>query len=641
MIGSEFQQSPRSQIWRERLSAFRYLPPMLKLVWEAHKAYTVAMVVLRLVRSFTPVAILWVGKLIIDTIVALRDGSGNSRQLWNLIALEITIVVIHDLLARVSGLVEGLLANKFNIYISARLMAHAATLDLCYFEDPAFYDQLERARRQATNRLGLLDRLLSMAQDLMTFLSLSAALYMYSPLMLLLLTITVFPSFFGETHFITLEYILFHHWTSARRYLDYLCYVGTSKVTAKEIQLFGLAPWLISRFQRLSQKFYDESKRLSIRKVTVMESLSIIGILGYYTAYAMLLFRAVDGSITLGTLTFLISSFTRARDLINLQLMSVSNFFSHALYLKDLFDFFNIKPLITAQPGHLTIPRQIAEGIVFENVSFRYPGGEAWAVRQVSFNLRPGERIAFVGENGAGKTTITKLLARLYDPTEGRILLDGRDIREYDIQSFRRAIGVIFQDFVCYDWRFSENIGVGEIETVKSYLDSLEMLQSDNGQKSSRRGRVEKNTAVSSSIPLPIISAAEMSLASTLLPRFSEGYHQMLGRRFEHGIELSGGEWQKIALARAYMRDAQVLILDEPTASLDARAEYEVFKRFSRLVTGRMAVIISHRFSTVRMADRIIVLQNGFILEEGTHSDLIANRGLYEELFTLQAKGYH
>jgi ATP-binding cassette, subfamily B, bacterial len=278
------------------------------------------------------------------------------------------------------------------------------------------------------------------------------------------------------------------------------------------------------------------------------------------------------------------------------------------------------------------VPRPIREGFEFENVGFQYPGSDAWAVRHVSFTLRPGERVAFVGENGAGKTTLTKLLARLYDPTEGRILLDGVDLREYDINSVRRAIGVIFQDFVKYDLRFDENVGVGEIDEVRTYLDAPPEVEQESEAEGEGNGNGE--------VPGAIVSASEKSLASSLLPRFTKGYKQMLGRRFDEGVELSGGEWQKIALARAYMRDAQVLILDEPTASLDARAEYEVFIRFSQLVAGRMAVIISHRFSTVRMADRIIVLQNGMVIEDGSHQELVVRAGLYAELFSLQAEGY-
>jgi ATP-binding cassette subfamily B protein len=282
-----------------------------------------------------------------------------------------------------------------------------------------------------------------------------------------------------------------------------------------------------------------------------------------------------------------------------------------------------MRPTISSKPGARPVPKPIRAGFVFEDVGFLYPGSERWAIRHLHFAIAPGERIALVGENGAGKTTITKLLARLYDPTEGRILLDGVDLRDYDLASLREAIGVIFQDFVRYDMRFDENVGVGEIEGVTGYLAAVRDAPG-NG----------------TSPPPAIVDASDRSLASTLLPRFERGYRQMLGRRFEDGVDLSGGEWQKVALARAYMREAQLLILDEPTAALDARAEYEVFVRFNQLMAGRMAVVISHRFSTVRMADRIVVLGEGRVLEEGTHEALLAREGLYAELFEMQAAGY-
>jgi ATP-binding cassette, subfamily B, bacterial len=618
---------------RQRFAALRYMVPLVKLVWGANRTYSALMVALRLVRAAVPVATLWVGKLIIDTVVAALNSQPDYGRLWRLVALEVAIVVAGDLLARASSLVESLLSDLFTNYTSIRLMEHAAQLDLYHFEDPAFYDKLERARQQTTGRLGMLVQLIAMGQDALTLLLLGVALLVYSPWLLALLAVSALPSFFGETHFAALEYSLLFRYTPERRQLDYLRYVGASDKTAKEVQMFGLSRWLIDRFRALSVKFYEENKKLSIRKAIVSTGLSLIGTLGYYSAYVIILLRAVTGAITLGSLTFLAGSFSRSRSLIQNILMGASGIYQRCLFLKDLFEFFEMKPTITSPPGARAVPHPIREGFAFEDVGFRYPGSDSWAVRHVSFRLRAGERVAFVGENGAGKTTLTKLLARLYDPTEGRILLDGRDLREYDIKSVRRAIGVIFQDYVRYDLRFDENIGVGEIDEVRVYLDTPA-----NGNNSGKSDEAEAVQVVE--IPSPIVAAAEKSLASSLLPKFSEGYRQMLGRRFNKGIELSGGEWQKIALARAYMRDAQVLILDEPTASLDARAEYEVFVRFSQLVAGRMAVIISHRFSTVRMADRIIVLQNGAMIEDGTHAELVASGGPYAELFMLQAEGY-
>ena len=588
--------------------------------------------VLRLVRSFFPVGALWVGKLIIDTVLAIRGGTAGASHLWELVALEIAIVVAGEILARGSALIESLLGDLFSNVTSVRLMEHAATLDLYQFEDPAFYDQLERARRQTTSRIGLLAQLLSMGQDAVTLGSLGVALLVYSPWLLLLLAVAVVPGFLSETHFAGLEYSLLFRYTPERRRLDYLRYIGASDETAKEVQLFGLAPWLIERFRAISQRFYDENRRLSIRKGIVSTGLSLIGTAGYYGAYVVVLLQAIAGALSIGSLTFLAGSFARSRDLIQRLLLGASAIYEQCLYLKDLFGFFAMKPTILSRAGAPPVPRPIQEGFLFEDVGFRYPGSERWAVRHVSFRVSPGERIALVGENGAGKTTLTKLIARLYDPTEGRILLDGVDLREYDIHSLRSAIGVIFQDFVEYDLRFDENIGVGEISLVREYLDAHE----DDGASGNGAAGADQGGGV----PATIVSAAEKSLASSLLGRLTGGYRQMLGRRFEKGVDLSGGEWQKVALGRAYMRSAQVLILDEPTASLDARAEYEVFARFSGLVEGKMAIIISHRFSTVRMAGRIIVLKYGEVVEQGSHEELLGTRGLYAELFALQAQGY-
>jgi ATP-binding cassette subfamily B protein len=617
--------APRPPL-RERLAALRLVPRLLRLVWETQPAYTSAMIVLRLVRSVVPVTSLWVAKLIIDEVILLTRTGGSSRHLWVLVAIEMATVVGGELLARVSGLIEGLLSDLFTNRISIRIMEHAATLDLHMFEDPTFYDHLERARQGTTGRVALLSQLLGIGQSALTLASLSIGLAAQAPWLLLLLAIAVIPSFVGETHFAALSYSLLFRRTPQRRQLDYIRYVGASDETAKEVQMFGLAPWLIARYRGLSDRFYDESRALAIRKAVASSGLSLLGTLGYYAAYVAVLLRAVAGVISIGTLTFLAASFRQSRELIQQLLMSASGIYEQSLYLKDLFDFFDMKSSIRSASGVRPVPRPIRQGFVFEDVGFQYPGSERWAVRHLTFTLGAGERVALVGENGAGKTTLTKLLARLYDPSEGRILLDGVDLREYDVGDVRRSIGVIFQDFVQYDMRFDENVGVGEVESVRDYLDAepgAATRAGENGQP-----------------PETIAAASEKSLAASLLPRLPAAYRQMLGRRFENGVDLSGGEWQKVALARAYMRDAQVLILDEPTAALDARAEYDVFVRFNALMAGRMAVVISHRFSTVRMADRIIVLRNGEIVEQGTHENLVAASGLYAELFAMQAAGY-
>jgi ATP-binding cassette subfamily B protein len=649
---------------RQRVAALRYIPPFVRLVWETHRGFTLSMMALRLARAFIPVAVLWVGKLIIDSVVAARSGAYDPARLWRLVGLEILLALAGEVLSRVSSVIESLLGDLFSNRTSVMLMEHAATLDLYQFEDPDFYDRLDRARRQTTGRIGLLAQLLSMGQDSLTLLSLGAALLVYSPWLLLLLAVAVVPGFLGEAHYASLEYSLLFRRTPERRQLDYLRVLGAGDRPAKEVQTFGLAPWLVSRYRTLSERFYEENKKLSVRRSVVATLLSAVGLLGYYGAYAVILLRAVGGAISLGTLTFLAASFMRSRDLVQRLLSGASDIYSQCLYLKDLFDFFETRPTITSREGAPEAPRPAREGFTFENVGFRYPDSDAWAIRGVSFRLRPGERIALVGGNGAGKTTLVKLLARLYDPTEGRILLDGRDLREYDLASVRASVGVIFQDFVRFDFRLDENIGVGEIEDVREYLDAAEAAEAAAAEAAAGNGvpAASKETATTKAgvnektngdaektvelltetdeAPAPIAEAAHKSLAESLLPRLPRGFRQMLGKRFEGGVELSGGEWQKVALARAYMRDAQVLILDEPTSALDARAEFEVFHRFADLMRGRMALIISHRFSTVRMADRILVLDSGRIVEEGPHDELVERGGLYAELFELQAEGY-
>ena len=611
--------------WQGRFRALRSIPAFLRLVWETHRGYAVATIALRLLRAGIPVATLWVAKLIIDTVVSARMGRPNISRLWFLVGLELVIVFAGEVLDKASTAVEGLFGDLCSHHMSEKLISHAAKLDLRHFEDPAFYDQLERAQRQTTGRIGLLTQLLSVGQDFVTLVSLATAIFVYGPWLLALLVVAVLPGFFGEAHFSSLEYSLLHRMTPERRQLDYLQYVSASDKTAKEVQMFGLAGWLVGRYRLLAHRFYEANKRLAIRKGIAATALSLLGIAGYYAAYVVILWRGFYGVITIGTLTFLAASFSRSRTVTERMLLSAGNIYEQCLYIQDLLDFFRMQPAIVSPVDARPVPAPIRQGLVLEDIGFQYPGSNTWAVRHVNLRIAPGEKIALVGENGAGKTTLTKLLARLYDPTEGRILLDGMDLRQYDLDSVRHAFGVIFQDFVHYDLTLDENIGVGEIGQVKDYLDRL--VQSADGED-----RFSSHAA--------IMAAAKKSQAHSLVTHFSQGYRQMLGRRFEGGIDLSGGEWQKIALARAYIRNSQMIILDEPTAALDARAEYEVFKSFAELVAGQMVVLISHRFSTVRMADRIVVLEKGTVREEGTHDQLLSQKGLYAELFQLQAEGY-
>jgi ATP-binding cassette, subfamily B, bacterial len=605
--------------WRERLQALKHLPKLLRMVWETNPGYVVGILVLRIARSLVPLAVLWVGKLIVDEVVHAigvyqATGAVSWTRLAVLLGVELAIALVGEGLSRVSALLESLLGDLFANRTSVQLMKHAAELDLEQFEDAEIYDKLERARRQTVGRIGLFTMLLATLQDLITLITLAAALTVYVPWLLLLLVVAVLPSLLGETHFASLGYSLLYSWTPERRQLDYLRYIGASDISAKELKLFGLSDFLVGRYDRLSDQFYQANRNLAVRRSIASTLLSFVGTLGYYGAYAVIIYLTVVGHqspagvFTIGVLTFLAGSFRQSRDLIQRVLLSLSQVFEQSLYLEDLFSFLDIEPSIRRNPGAKQVPVPITQGFVFEGVGFRYPRAESWAVRNLNFALAPGERIALVGENGAGKTTLVKLLARLYDPDEGRILLDGVDLREYDVDSLRKNVGVIFQDFVRYDFALKENIAVGNI------------------------ARIEDDPAIR--------AAAERSLADSVAQRLAGQYDQMLGKRFEGGVDLSGGEWQKVALARAYMRDAQLLILDEPTAALDARAEYEVFLRFSELTKGRMAVLISHRFSTVRMADRILVLKGGELAEQGTHEALVELGGLYSELFQLQAAGY-
>ena len=605
---------------RERFDALRNLRPFLSQIWATSPSLTLATLALRLVRALLPVVMLYVGKLIIDEalrLVGLGTGLSSMREWWDsgllepllwLLAIEFGLAVLSDVLGRLVSLFDQLLSELFTNATSVRLMEHAATLDLEDFEDSELQDRLDRARRQTMGRMTLMSQLFGQAQDLVTILSFGAGMVVFAPWLIVLLAVALIPAFLGEAHFNALNYSLNFSWTPERRELEYIRQTGASVETAKEVKIFGLHSFLIGRFRELSDRFYRANRKLAVRRAGWGSVLTALGTLGYYVAYAYIAWRTVRGEFSIGDLTFLAGSFRRLRQLLEGLLVGFSQVAGQALYLDDLFSFFEIEPEITSPAEPRPFPSPLREGFVFEGVGFRYPGAERWAVRHLSFTLQAGEVLALVGENGAGKTTLVKLLARLYDPDEGRILLDGHDLKDYDLDVLRQNIGVIFQDFVRYHLTAAENIAVGQIEA--------------------RHDRAR------------IVEAARRSLADDVIAKLPKGYDQVIGKRFKNGVDLSGGEWQKVAIARAYMRDAQLLILDEPTAALDARSEFEVFQRFKELSAGKTAVLISHRFSSVRMADRILVLADGQVEAVGTHEQLLSQRGRYAELFELQAAGY-
>ncbi|MGH9614622.1 MAG: ABC transporter ATP-binding protein [Bryobacteraceae bacterium] len=595
--------------WRDRLSALKNIPPVLKLLWDASPKLAASELALRGLVALLPVATLYVGKLIIDLVANQFKHPGPvPGEIWWFLAAEFVLAGLGGTMGRAIDYCDGRIADHFAREVTVRVMAHAETLDLASFEDPVFYDKLERARVQATDRIGMLHAMGTLIQQAVTLISLSVAVIIFSPLLFAILIVTVVPAFLGESHFSFLGYALAYSVTPLRRELDYLRDLGTRKESAKELKVFGLGKYLQDRFKSINDEVIGRNRRLAIRRLRAGAILALLGSIGYYGSYAYVVFRTLEGALTIGDLTLLAGALAGCSAQIQALFSTFSGIADQALFLSDLIEFFSVKPKIAAAANPVAAPRRIRDGIEFRDVCFSYPGTSRLVINHLDFRMEPGERIALVGENGQGKTTIVKLIARLYDPNEGRILLDGIDLRDYDMATLHREIGVIFQDFMRYDLTARENIAVGRLEHMHD--DKL------------------------------LLEAARKSRAYEVIAKFPHGLEQMLGRRFEDGVDLSGGEWQKIALARAYLRDAQILILDEPTAALDAFAEYEVFNRFAELTKDKMALLISHRFSTVRMADRIVVLEGGAIQEQGTHQELIDRGGRYAGMFELQAANY-
>ncbi len=593
---------------KDSFKGWRSIPRFFSEIYRAAPGLFLINTIARFLKAFSPVVLLWIGKLIIDEIVRLLEvGAADIDQLWVFVGIELGVALLSDLLGRVVNLTDGLLGDLYSNSSSERIIRKAQELTLEQLEDPEFYDKLERARTQTNSRVNLMSNVLGQAEGLLSVSSLIAGLIYFEPWLIFLLILSVIPSFINEIKYSSDRYSLARSWTSERRELDYLRYIGANSQTAKEVKLFGLTGFIAKRFKNLAHEYYLLNRKLAIRQSVFGGLFNLLGIISYYGAYVLIIYQTLGGFLTLGELTFLSGSFNRLQG-------SLQSFFSRftrisesALYLKDYFDFIDLKiPVPELEP--IPMPEKIRTGFEFKDVHFTYPGAASPTLKGISFTLKAGEKMAFVGQNGAGKTTLIKLVLRFYEPTKGTILLDGTDISRFDKQAYRERFGVIFQDFFRYEFTIRENIAVGNIDA----LEDTPLIQ----------------------------EAARKSLADQVIAELSGGLEQQLGRRFNRGQDLSGGQWQKVALARAYMKDAEVMVLDEPTASLDARAEYEVFKRFIALTKGRTSIIISHRFSTVRMADRILVLEDGRILELGTHEELLQKDALYAELFRLQAAGY-
>jgi ATP-binding cassette subfamily B protein len=594
--------------WSDRVRALKNVPPVLHFVWESGPAVVFWNIAIRILVAFLPVGIGIIGRFIIDGVNRLRLRQSLPQHFWWLVGSEMALAVLTGILSRAVDYFDNLLADRYTHHVSVEVMRKAASLDVTVYEDPVFYDRLERARVQATDRLAMIQQMGRLIQQSVTAIAFSAVLIRYSPFLLLLLVAGILPAFLGESHFAFLTYAKNFRQTPARRQMDYLRQVGGSKEAAKELKLFNLSEYLTGRFTALSHEIYRQNVALNRRRLFWGGLLAIVGQLGYYGAYAYSIYRTIQGRYSIGDLTLITTAIMQAMANIQQAFSTASGVADQALFLTDLLAFFEMKPSVASKVNGLAVPSPVMRGFEFRNVSFVYPGTNRRVLSNFNFTLRPGESVALIGENGQGKTTIVKLITRLYDPSEGEILLDGVDLREYDLASLHAEIGVIFQDFMRYEMTARENIAVGRIEVPH------------------RQEEIEY--------------AAQKSLASGVIARLQGRYDQMLGRRFETGVDLSGGEWQKLALARAYLRDAQLLILDEPTAALDARSEFEVFERFAELTQDKMALLISNRFSTVRMADRIVVLEGGKLVEEGSHLQLMALGGRYAAMFEMQAASY-
>jgi ATP-binding cassette subfamily B protein len=598
---------------REFWAALRNTPEAFSLVWSSSRRAALVGIGLTLVAASLPAAQAWAGKLIIDAIVnATRQGmepAAGLRYVLPYLALEFALVLIGSLASQTRTLFDRIIQYQLTNHVNSLIIRKAISLDLQFFENPIFYDTLQNARRQAdVSALNIVNSTLQMVQQVLTLGSLVVLLLRFSPWLAVIVFVAAIPTFLSQSQYAERAFRAVSRRAPEARLLNYLETLLTANDTVKEIKLFGLGKPLLDRYQALFNQFYLEDRAIAERRTLAGLGWGMLSTLAYYGSYAWIVLRTIAGRITLGDMTMFLAIFRQSQSSIRSLLDSLNRLYESNLFLDNLITYLQLQPLLVSPVAGLTAPAPIRQGIEFRNVSFRYPGSEVFVLREINLHIQPGERIALVGLNGAGKTTLIKLLTRLYDPTEGQVLLDGVDLREYDLNSLHQRFGVIFQDFVRYQFTVRENIGFGQVDA----LGDLARIR----------------------------AAAGRGGASAIIENLPQGYDTMLGRRWEKGQELSGGQWQKIALARAFMRKAEVLVLDEPTSALDAEAEYEVFRRFGELMEGRIAVLISHRFSTVRMADRIVVLSEGKILEAGSHPELIRLDGAYARLFNLQAEGY-
>jgi ATP-binding cassette subfamily B protein/ATP-binding cassette subfamily C protein len=608
---------PTAATLRARLgglrAAFQEAPGAMRLVWEADRRGALLIALLTLAAALLPAGLAWVGKLIVDEVVAAArsEGAAATAHLLRLVAVELGLMAAQLAVGRGLGLRRELLRAALGRVVNERILEKALTLELRHFEDPDVYDKMQNARREASSRpLSLVTQLFGIAQGVLTLLALSGLLWRLSPWSVVVIVAASIPAFLAEAKRSAESFKLWTWRAPEGRKLNYLEWVLTRDSHVKEVKLFDLGPLILGRYRALYAKFFDEDRRLAVRRMRSGLLFGLLSLAAFYAMYALMASRAAAGAISLGDLTLYIVVFRQGQQSVQAVLTAVGAMYEDALFMSNLHAFLGLPTSgELPRPGASSPPRGRAGAIELDGVSFRYPGREEWALRDVTLTLAPGEKLGLVGENGAGKSTLVKLLLRLYDPTEGTIRYGGVDLREMDPRDLRDRIGAVFQDFVRYQFSAGENIGLG--------------LPARLGD----RARIE-------------VAARRAGIAATL-EALPNGYDTSLGSWFDAGQELSAGQWQKLAVARAFVREeAELLILDEPTASIDAEGEHELFERFRELAADRTAIVISHRFSTVRMADRIAVLHAGRLEELGSHRELVARGGRYAHLFNLQAQGY-